>query len=187
MSLSPSDAPLPKEPPPALDARAPRPKAVRLRRSAVTAVALGAAALLSGSLAWAFIVKPELRADARNRPSETRDTAAPGTVRAGEVITDQPGSYDRLLPPEDRLPKPRTLGAAEPPPDAAEPIAARPVRYARVSEPRYALPMHQPEPPRPPLTGAPSRDARTDAAASSLFFAASTRFSRSFLFPFNTG
>ncbi len=166
-----TDAVAAKEPPPPLDTRAARPKAVRLRRSAVMIAVLGAAGLLSASFAWAFIVQPELRAEARDRPRGTRDTGAPGTVRAGEVITDQPASYDRLAPPADRLPEPRMLGAAaatQPDPTAAPgPIASR--SYARVAEPRYAPPLGDPPRPDP----APARSAAADAAGSGLFFAAS--------------
>lgn len=161
----------PKGPPPPLDARAPRPKAVRLRRAAVMLVVLGAAGLLAASFAWAFIVQPELRAEARDRPREGRDTGAPGTVRAGEVIIDQPASYDRLAPPADALPEPRKLvgdrATSESPDPAAPsgPVAPR----ARVAEPLYAPPVADPAPLRP----TPLRAAVADAAGSGLFFAAS--------------
>ena len=39
----------PKEPPPGLSARAPQPRAVRLRKSVVQAVVMGGAVLVSGS------------------------------------------------------------------------------------------------------------------------------------------
>jgi type IV secretion system protein VirB10 len=157
----------PKEAAPSLDARAPRPRAVRLRRSAVSAVVLGAAALLSGSLAWAFIVKPEMRAEARDRPREGRDPASPGTVRAGEVITDQPASYDRLAPAGDALPEPRLFAQADtasPEPEDQGDLSSAP--RTRVPEPSYAPPSASPRPLRPEAF--PSSAA--DAAASSLFF-----------------
>lgn len=162
-----------KEAPPPLTARAPRPKTIRLRKSAVTAVVIGAAGLLSGSLAWAFIIKPEMRAEALDQKRETRDTGQPGTVRAGEVITDQPASYDRLTPPEDRLPEPRVFGGPEAPDSAAgagpEP---RPVRsYARVAEPRYAPPSRYAAPaPRLEPRRSPAQVAAVQAAGSGLFF-----------------
>ncbi|PZO35181.1 MAG: hypothetical protein DCE92_10970, partial [Alphaproteobacteria bacterium] len=78
----PPDAPLPKAPPPGLSTRAPRPTAVRLRKSVVQGVVIAAAALLSGSLAWAFVVQPELRANAREKANEGRLDEARGTVRA---------------------------------------------------------------------------------------------------------
>ena len=158
----------PKEPAPSLDTRAPRPRAVRLRRSAVSIVVLSAAGLLSGSLAWAFIVKPEMRAEARGGPREGRDPAAPGTVRAGEVITDQPASYDRLAPAGDALPEPRVFAqadnAAAEPEDQADLSSAG---HVRVAEPSYTPP--------PPIHSRPDRrvspDRAADAAASGLFFA----------------
>jgi hypothetical protein len=57
-----------KAPPPGLDLRAPRPRAVRLRKSVVQAMVVGGAVLVSGSLAWAFVVQPELR-DERAGPA----------------------------------------------------------------------------------------------------------------------
>jgi type IV secretion system protein VirB10 len=162
----------PKQAPPSLDARAPRPRAVRLRRSAVSVIVLGAAALLSGSLAWAFIVKPEMRAEARDRPREARDPAAPGTVRAGDVITDQPATYDRLAATEEPLPEPRVFGEPDELRQGAEDLGAPPpARYARVSEPSYAPPTHHPLAARsdPRAHGGPV----ADAAGSGLFFSGS--------------
>jgi type IV secretion system protein VirB10 len=163
--------PASKEPPPPLTARAPRPKAIRLRKSAVTALVIGAAGLLSGSLAWAFIVKPEMRAEAREQKRETRDTGQPGTVRAGEVITDQPASYDRLGAPEDRLPEPRGFGADAPEGTEAIDPQPQPVRaYARVSEPRYAPPTSYDAPLQREPRRSPAQSAATQAAGSGLFF-----------------
>lgn len=167
-------APPPKQPAPSLDSRAPRPPAVRLRRSAVTAAVVGASALLAGSLAWAFVIQPELRAQARERPREARETQ-PGLVRAGEVITDQPASYDRLAAPEDRLPEPRLLGAgsdaAEEPDPLAEPGPISPSRHARLTEPAYVRPaLYEPASPATAPRLSPSRAAAQQAAGSGLFF-----------------
>ena len=65
--------PLSKEPAPRLALRAARPKAIRLRKSAVQAVVIGGALLVSGSLAWAFVVQPELRANAREQAAQGRE------------------------------------------------------------------------------------------------------------------
>jgi type IV secretion system protein VirB10 len=92
----------PKTVMPPLDVRAPRPPVVRLRRSVVTVAVMGAVGLLAGSLAWAFVVQPELRAEARAQKLE-RQSDVRGAVRASEVITDQPATYGQL-------PAPRTLG-----------------------------------------------------------------------------
>jgi len=121
-AAAPSDtgAPRPKTPMPPLDTRAPRPAVVRLRRGVVVGVVLAAAGLLAGSLAWAFVVQPELRARARDahledrRPSDVR-----GAVRPSERVTDAPATYAQL----GRLPEPRRLGAARP--DAADRPAPR--------------------------------------------------------------
>ena len=102
----------PKAAPPGLDTRAPRPPAVRLRRSVVQAVALGGAVLVSGSLAWAFVVQPALREDVRARRAEARDTAVRGPVRPTEAVTDQPATYDRLPPPRGASAQPEPIPAA---------------------------------------------------------------------------
>ena len=89
--------PAPKEPAPALSMRAPRPAAVRLRKSVVQTLVIGAAVLVSGSLAWAFVVQPELRAAARARAAESREDETRGVVRPAEAVTDQPATYDLSL------------------------------------------------------------------------------------------
>ena len=97
------DAPLPKAPPPGLSTRAPRPTAVRLRKSVVQVVVIGAAALLSGSLAWAFVVQPELRANARERVEEGRRRAArAGWSRAGPAPRPPSASDRRAWVPRRR-------------------------------------------------------------------------------------
>lgn len=96
-----------KAPPPELPLRAERPPVVRLRRSAVHLAVLSAAGLLAGALAWAFVVQPERRAEAREQQSAEGDTAH-GAVRPSEQVTGQPDSYDRLGPAA--LPEPRMFG-----------------------------------------------------------------------------
>ncbi|MBX9614769.1 MAG: hypothetical protein K2X25_04180 [Caulobacteraceae bacterium] len=151
------DAPLPKAPPPDLSTRAPRPTAVRLRKSVVQVVMIGAAALLSGSLAWAFVVQPELRANARERVEEGRLEEARGTVRPADVVTDQPSSYDRLTP-GDQLPEPRTRSGE------SEPAVAATRATDRVRSPDYGY----------AAAAAPSaprgRSVAQEAAGSGLFF-----------------
>jgi type IV secretion system protein VirB10 len=92
---------------------------------------MGGAVLVAGSLAWAFVVQPELRANAQERAVENRPDQAQGVVRPTEVVTRQPSSYDRL-------PEPRG-GAA---PEAAGPsVAAAPASAypAQVYRPPSAL------------------------------------------------
>jgi len=139
-----------KAPPPGLSMRAPRPPATRLRKSVVQTLVIGGVVLVSGSLAWAFVVQPELRDNARLRAVEGREDQARGSVRPSEAVTDQPATYDRL-------PEPRT----GPEPEAAEP----------------GVPQPPPAPPRYSAGYAPSRHAppsgpspREQAARSGLFF-----------------
>lgn len=137
----------PKKTMPPLDARAPRPPVVRLRKSVVTAAVMGAAGLLAASLAWAFVVQPELRADAHAQKLQANESEARGTVRPSERVTDQPASYGQL-------PEPRRLGGEDAP---ATDSAVAPT-------PRAAAP-------RP--AASPGRSVAAEARQSGLFFAAS--------------
>ena len=147
-----------KEPAPGLDARAARPQAVRLRKSVVQMIVIGGAVLVSGSLAWAFVVQPEMRDAARIRKAEAREDSARGSVRPTEAVTDQPATYDRL-------PEPRGTEAA--PETAANEATPGPVRREGAYAPSYRAAA----PARP--TGPSPRQL---AAQSGLFFAqAATR------------
>lgn len=115
-----------KAAPPGLAMRAARPPAVRLRKSVVQAIVIGGAVLVSGSLAWAFVIQPELRAGARERTAEAREDASRGTVRPSELVTDQPASYDRL--PEPRTAEPEQ-GVEETSTVAGSTAAPRSPRY----------------------------------------------------------
>lgn len=111
VETEPPAAMAPKAPPP-LMGRAARPTAVRLRGGAVKAIVIGGAVLLSGSLAWAFVVQPEMRAGARARMAEERaDESARGSVRPAESVTDQPASYDKLPPPRGMTEEAEPAGA----------------------------------------------------------------------------
>lgn len=112
--------PRPKEVMPPLDVRTPRPTVVRLRKSLVTGAAMTAASLVAGSLAWAFIVQPELRAEAKAQT--LRDGGGSGAVRPSELVTGQPGSYAQL----DQLPEPRRLSTSAEPPPPVRPAPASP-------------------------------------------------------------
>lgn len=139
-----------KAPPPELSLRAPPPRATRLRRSVVRVIAIGGVVLVSGALAWAFVVQPELRAGARARATEAREEEARGVVRPAEAVTGQPATYDRL--PEPRGGKTdQDRGVAAPASVAAAP-ASRPAGV------------------RPPPDRGPSP--RELAARSGLFFEA---------------
>ena len=123
-----------KTPPPGLSMRAPRPPATRLRRSAVQAVVIGGAVLVSGSLAWAFVIQPELRDNARARAAERREDEARGVVRPAGTVTDQPATYDRLPAPRTAIePEPETEAVA---PHRAEPVRAQGGDYGPRSTPR---------------------------------------------------
>jgi type IV secretory pathway VirB10-like protein len=123
-----SSVPPAKEPPPGLDLRAPRPRAVRLRKSVVQAMVIGGAVLVSGSLAWAFVIQPEMRDSARLRQSGAREDQARGVVRPAEAVTDQPSSYDRLPEPRGAGPANETDatadGSATPPRPATSTVPA---------------------------------------------------------------
>lgn len=106
-----------KSPAPDLNGRAPRPPVVRLRRSVVQILVIGAGVLLAGSLAWAFVVQPEMRDLARARAVEAREEPNRGAVRPAEIVTDQPASYDRL--PDPRSERPADVEAGTPPPPPA--------------------------------------------------------------------
>ncbi|MDZ4059792.1 MAG: TrbI/VirB10 family protein [Brevundimonas sp.] len=122
--------PAAKAPPPGLSMRAPRPPATRLRKSVVQTIVIGGAALVSGSLAWAFVVQPELRDSARARAVEAREDEARGVVRPAEAVTDQPATYDRL-------PEPRNAAAPEAAVDPGMPAPTRsPDGYASRPAPR---------------------------------------------------
>jgi len=142
-----------KEPAPGLSMRAPRPAAVRLRKSVVRVIVIGGVVLISGSLAWAFVLQPELRDGARARAAEAREDEARGVVRPAEVVTDQPASYDRL-------PEPRGHEGE----DAVDPVA-EPVASPRPGSPP-AYRSSQAAAPRGPTP-------RELAARSGLFFAES--------------
>jgi type IV secretory pathway VirB10-like protein len=151
-AAGPAEAAVPgvaKAPPPGLDLRAPRPRAVRLRKSVVQVIVIGGAVLVSGSLAWAFVVQPELRANARARQAEARDDPGRGRVRPAEAVTDQPATYDRL--PEPRGAGPDPTPAEGPPPPPPPPAG-------------YAAPY------RPNVRAAAGPGPRQLAARSGLFF-----------------
>ena len=113
--------PLVKSPPPGLSMRAPRPPATRLRRSVVQGLVIGGAVLVSGALAWAFVVQPQLRDSARTRAAEAREDTARGVVRPAEAVTDQPASYDCLPPPRGGLADPEATQTPPEPPALPRP------------------------------------------------------------------
>jgi type IV secretory pathway VirB10-like protein len=138
------DEPRPKAPMPPLDSRAPRPSVVRLRRGVVVGVVMAGAGLVAGSLAWAFVVQPELRSRAHDARLQDQPGEVRGAVRPSEKVTDGPATYADL----DRLPEPRRLGA---------PTASVPDRAA-------------PQPPAP-AAHRPRGGLTDDARSSGLFFA----------------
>ncbi len=118
-----------KSPPPDVSLRAPPPPATRLRRSVVRAIMIGGIVLVSGSLAWAFVVQPELRAGARARVVEARDDEGRGMVRPAETVTDQPSTYDRL-------PAPRGLEDGTSPAAVSSPVSTSGTGAATAPSPR---------------------------------------------------
>lgn len=149
----PGPAAAPKIAMPPLDARAPRPPVVRLRRGVLVGLVMAGAGLVGGSLAWAFVVQPELRDRAREARLEGRTPEAHGAVRPSEIVTDGPASYGQL----DRLPPPRRLGG----------------RDESSSPPRAPTPADGAARPAPPPDR--HRGLAGEARASELFFAAGSR------------
>lgn len=109
-----AEAPPPaKEPPPGLPSRAARPPVIRLRRPVVQGIVITGALLVSGALAWAFVIQPDLREQARQRAAETRGDQEPGIVRPSEAVTGQPASYDALPEPRTLRPDPASDSVAD--------------------------------------------------------------------------
>lgn len=132
----PEHAPLPKESMPPLRARAPRPAVVRLRRGVVVAAGLAAAALCSGALAWAFIIRPELRAQSLEEAQESVELAR-GQVQPSEKITEGPASYAELERLADRSADKREPARPEPePPKVGAPGPVRSTKSAAADEAR---------------------------------------------------
>ncbi|MEJ6788042.1 TrbI/VirB10 family protein [Brevundimonas sp. BR2-1] len=152
----------PKEPAPGLSTRAPRPHAVRLRKSVVQLIVIGGAVLVSGSLAWAFVVQPELRDSARARQAEAREDQARGVVRPAEAVTDQPATYDRLPEPRTADHPPATEAAATPGPSRRSADAYAPA-YRPASAPNARGPSPREQAAR---SGLFFEDARAQAAGS---------------------
>ncbi len=150
----------PKEPAPGLSTRAPRPHAVRLRKSVVQLIVIGGAVLVSGSLAWAFVVQPELRDSARARQAEAREDQARGVVRPAEAVTDQPATYDRLPEPRTADHPPATEAAATPGP-SRRPADAYAPAYRPASAPNARGPSPREQAAR---SGLFFEDARAQAA-----------------------
>lgn len=148
----------PKALAPPLMGRAPRPGAVRIRKPVVQGAVMVAALLVSGSLAWAFVVQPQMTRQARDAAAADGAGEARGSVRPSERVTDQPASYDRLTPADAApsvLPERRGAKPEDKPPAAL-------TAPARVPAPSYAA---APRGPRP----------AEQAAASGLFFAGPSR------------
>ena len=150
--------------------RAPRPSAVRIRKPVVQAMVGGAALLLSGSLAWAFIVQPDLKARARDAADAERLEETRGGVRPSDRVTAQPASYDRLPVDANGLPEPRGAhAAARVNAEVAAPARIPSSGYSasRYPAPGYPAPSYQAPGSRTVSGLSPARQ----AAASGLFFA----------------
>lgn len=151
-AIAPPDPPRDKAPPPGLSLRAARPSVVRLRKPVVQGLVGAAALLVSGSLAWAFVIQPDLRDRARAQAAaETGRNGPGGEVRPSEAVTDQPASYDRLPPP--RIGQETALPLGDPSPVGA--------RRAQAEGPVW----------RPAAAAASSPRPGELAARSGLFFA----------------
>lgn len=150
----------PKSPAPPLSARAPRPRTARIRRPVVLGAAFGAAVVVAGSMAWAFVVQPHLRETAKERRLDAAEDGPAVRVRPPDQIIARPASYDRLPPlDQETLPPPR-IGSRE----RVATDMERPAAAARA---------------RQPTTDSSAKAQRHDlnegALASDLFFSAPAR------------
>lgn len=132
-----------------LDARAPRPSVVRLRRGVLVGLVMAGAGLVGGSLAWAFVLQPEFRARAQEARLGDQSREIHGAVRPSEIVTDGPATYAQI----DQLPEPRHVGKTE---SGGAPVGRDAARRA----------------PRAPVA---RRTLLGDARASDLFFAGGGR------------
>lgn len=113
--------------PPNLWARAPRPVAVRLKRTLAVGAVLGSASILAASLAWAFVIRPEVRANA---------LAASGEPLKDERLARPPPGLSQRPSRYDQLPQPRTLlSGPSDPAEASPPAEPSRVHYDPTSAP----------------------------------------------------
>lgn len=84
--------PLAKKAMPPLRTRAERPSVVRIRKGMVIAAGVASAGLCSGALAWAFIIQPDLRAQAREEKAEAIADNR-GQVRPSPQVSEGPATY----------------------------------------------------------------------------------------------
>lgn len=99
----------------------------RIRPVAVRSVFLGAAAVLSSAFIFAFIVMPNMRAEARARAAPENQRTPPGSVRPADVLSDGPVTYADLTKTPEHAPEdppaiekvapaqPPSAGSAHPP------------------------------------------------------------------------
>ncbi len=160
-------------------ARAPRPAAVRLRRTLAVGVALAASSILAGSLAWAFVVRPEIRAGAmaHKEPQNPDERLA----RPPRSLSERPGRYDQLPPPRT-WPTGLQDGGPDADPDATSQVSSPkvgqtsaldegPHHRSRFQPDEGAPPLHQyTARPLPDQTPPPTLELR--AHGSQLFFSA---------------
>ena len=134
-----------------LSSFAPRPRAVRIRPRALQLAILAAAAVVAFSLAWAFVVEPRFKSQAREVERLAPNPGEGGPVRLSERVAAQPAAYDRLPPP--RLPPLERRQAPAPSSTRSAPARAAPA----------------PEPQRQATSGPSSQE---QAISSDLLFAA---------------
>ena len=149
--------------------RAPRPTAVRLRRTLAVGAVLGAASILAGSLAWAFVVRPEMRAGAfaREKPQKLDDR----TAKPPRSLSERPARYDQLPQPRT-WPEDPSAASPEAGPDMFQGTtpSTPPSTPASQAAPQYSAWRQSPDAPRSPAdrNGEPTLEAR--AHSSELFF-----------------
>jgi len=106
----------------------------------VLGAGFGAASLVAGAMAWAFVVQPHLRETKRERRLEAAHDGPAARVRPPDQIMARPASYDRLPSPEQEgLPPPRIGAPDRVATERERPAAAvRPVQAAANGSPEAA-------------------------------------------------
>jgi type IV secretion system protein TrbI len=164
----------------ALGARVEPNQPTRINPVAVRSIFLGSAAVLSCAFVFAFVISPDMRAQARAKALAENQRTPPGSVKPSDVLGNGPRDYAELTKgpePEPEVTAPEVTTPA-PAPSAgpahrSRVIVERAPRQAPAPRPYYARPPSPPATPQSPR--GPSELER--ARKSGLFFdaAASNR------------
>jgi type IV secretion system protein TrbI len=143
-----------------LEARVEPHQPARINPVAVRSIFLGSAAVLSCAFVFAFVISPDMRAQARAKALAENQRTPPGSVKPSDVLGNGPRDYAELTKGPE--PEPEAAPVEEVPP-AATPSAGpahrsrviverapRPARPAPAPRPYYARPASPPPAPQQP-------------------------------------